>query len=308
MLKKYGSLAALCVVLASCGGGGGDGGNTQGQQDPPPTIAPPAQVVPTPSYADAHRLEAFQRTNEIRKNLGLGLFAQNEKVDIAAQAHAKYLAQNGGSHTEDPSKPGFTGVRSSDRVEAAGYSASAGSEVLTYAPGTGADQVDVLMNTLYHRLPFVAYDLVHVGVGSAVSMNDRANYVSVLVFTRPLGSLGQEAPTVPYVVWPMRNSVISRGTTENENPPPPGAGYPITINFDPRKVISVSKFEIRENGTSVLPASVLTAENDPFSLIPRSTVALSPRDPLKAATGFAVLWEGTVDGVPLSVTWGFSTK
>lgn len=298
---------SMCVVIAGCGGGG-DGGSMQPPQGVNPVVSGPATTVPPPAYSDLRRTEAFQRTNEIRNLLGIGLVAQNAKVDAAAQAHANYLGRNGGSHYEDASKPGFTGVDPGDRLLAADYSFSSAMEVLTYAPGSGADQVDLLMNTLYHRLPFVAYDFVHVGVGSAASVNNQSVTPSVLVFARPLGSLGQEAPAVPYVVWPMRGASIARGSIENESPTPPGAGYPITINFDPRKEVIVSKFELREGGTALLPATLLTSSNDPNALIPKTMNALSPKEVLKPATGFTVLWEGTVDGKPLSVSWGFSTK
>ena len=309
MIDKISLLAAsLCVaLLGGCGGGGGNdsgGGNTS----IPPVVSGPVQSVPNSSYGDGKKIEAFQRINEWRRLMGLGLLAQNSKADAAAQAHANYLAQNGVSlgHREDPTKPGFTGYDPGSRLLAAGYDYSAGSEVLAGAQLSPSEHVDGYMNTVYHRIPFIQYNYIDVGVGIESYPNGSAGIYSVIELGIPAGSGGQESPSVPYVVFPLRNATILRGSIDPEIPSPPGAGYPVSISFDPRKSVATTKFELREAGTTLVPTILLTANTD--SLVPSSMAFLSPTNILRSSSSFTALWEGTVDGTPLSVTWGFSTK
>ncbi len=302
--------ASLALVIAGCGGGGGEAGAGGGnfEQGPPP-VSGPIQSTPNGTYADARRTEAFQRVNDLRRMMGLGLLKQNSMIDVAAQSHAAYIAKNRiTGHVEEPGKPGYTGATIVQRMLAAGYDPAVGGEVATNKPASATDQVNAYINSLYHRIPFVAYNYTDIGVGSAQSTTDSTAYISVLDFAYPFGTLGQESPSTPYVVWPLRNATIDKGTMEPEVPAPPGVGYPVTISFDPRMTVSTSRFELREAGTSLIPGAVLTSSNDPNKLIPASMIALMPRDGLNPASSFTAIWEGTVDGVPVTVNWGFTTK
>ena len=109
---------------------------------------------------------------------------------------------------------------------------------------------------------FVDYSLVDVGIGEKEFPNSLAKTNSlVLDFAIKTDSIGQGAPSLPYVVWPKNGMTISALEIVNENPAPPGRGYPVSINFDRKKTYTVKKFELKEAGTTVVP-SLFTYDRD----------------------------------------------
>lgn len=296
------------LLLSACGGG---------SDEPPPAPAPsqptnpqPVTSVPLPTYTDAYRLDAFNRINEVRRLTGLGLLAQSTQLDTAAVNHANYVVINHAyGHTETYGMPGFTGQDLVSRLPAAGYVAMYSQEVLAGNLAlTGAKTVDSLMSGVYHRLPFLDYQFVDVGMGRAAYPDTPNSGAFLMEFAYRNSPGPQGAPAVPYVIWPLNGSTIDRLTLDPESPSPPGQGYPVSINVD--SILGVQKFELREAGSSTLvPAFVLTSATDANLKTPYF-MALSPRDPLKPHTTYNVTFEGTygfVERKPLSVNWSFST-
>jgi len=81
--------------------------------------------VATSTYTD-EKLIAFNQLNDDRAQCGFGKLQQNAKLDLAAQGHADWLAQNpnyGNRHVQDPStgKGVVTGMQPDDRLINAGY-------------------------------------------------------------------------------------------------------------------------------------------------------------------------------------------
>lgn len=83
-------------------------------------------------------------------------------------------------------------------------------------------------------------------------------------------------------------------------------GYPVSVHADMGATIKVRRFTIRPPGGPDLPVRLLTAEHDAET--PASAAAIIPLSPLQTATTYDVLFEGTVDGVPASRSWSFSTR
>jgi len=90
-----------------------------------------------PTYASGSvELQAFTELNNFRKMVGLGLLAQNSKIDSAAANHANYISQNIDTdltvfgHYEVATKAGYTGVAPGDRTAFTSYGPVA-SEVAT---------------------------------------------------------------------------------------------------------------------------------------------------------------------------------
>ena len=93
----------VAATLVACGGGGG-GGESAGSVTPGPiVVAPPPAVldtsimtsVPAATYAaGTGERVAYDLLNAERQRCGLGLLAQNTKLDSAAAAQLKYSISN----------------------------------------------------------------------------------------------------------------------------------------------------------------------------------------------------------------------
>ena len=326
--------SALTGVLVACGGGGG--GDTPAPP-PAPTPAPaPAPTpsapiaaqltVPTPVGYDADRLAAFNRLNEIRLSAGLGMLAQSTEMDQAAQAHAQWMVANDSfTHEEVVGSVDFTGVNWADRDEAFGYVPVEGDELI--ASGLhGAAGVDLLVNGVYHRAGILAFEPVDVGVGWFAGMSTNVSMPLVLDITRPgtdaTRGLGQSAqPSIDGVaIWPLDGAqgVPFRLGLEIPNPVPSedvlSLGTPVSMTVEESKTIASVSFVITNGATgAVVPAQLLTNQNDPNLLVPESFVAVIPLVLLDPGTTYTVVFSGSVlerlTGVSRAIdrTWSFTT-
>jgi hypothetical protein len=289
----------ILFFLSACGGGGGDESSSGASNTNNQTGIPPVTSVPVSTYAETRKSEAFQRVNEIRQQVGLGLLAQNEKLDKSSQGHAEYLALNNEfSHLQTLGKNGFTGLDPEARVFNSGYPVAAGAEIINFSKNlSGKMQIDELMAGVYHRAPLLSSSYVDVGVGNKDYLAAPNSSALVVSFAWMEGRGPQDA-NVSYVVWPRNNDVIYRTTNPPENPKSPGLGYPVSVSVNPEKAFTVSNFELRESG-NLVPAFLVSNF--------RGYSALSPRDSLKAATKYSVSFDGFLDGKPLNIDWEFST-
>lgn len=328
--------AATLATLGACGGGGG----VAPPEPPPPSPPPPAPApspapvgpiaaqlsVPTPVGYDADRLAAFNRLNEIRLAAGLGMLAQNAALDQAAQAHAAWIISNDSfTHDETSGTAGFTGVHWWNRDEALGYVPVGGWEVMA-GPVHGSQGVDLLVNTVYHRIGLLAFEPVDVGIGWTVAAASSVSMPLVLDLTCPgddvVRSLGQRAQ--PYIngvaIWPLDGAigVPLRLGSESPNPVPSQdvltLGTPISITVDNEATVNTMSFVLTDSATgSLVAARLLTEQSDPNLLVPRSYVALLPLAPLASNTTYRVAYRGTstefLSGAQqvLDRAWSFTT-
>ena len=330
-LAAAAALIAAVLSLTACGGGGGSDAPVAPPPPPPPAPAPTAPIaaqlsVPTPVGYDADRLAAFNRLNEIRLAAGLGMLAQSTAMDQAAQAHADWMIANDSfTHEETAGSPGFTGLNWPRRDEAFGYVPIEGAEVMT-GPVHGAQGVDLLINTVYHRAGMLAFEPVDVGIGWSSGVATNVSMPLVIDITRPgmdvvrgLGQAPQER-IHGVEVWPVDGArdVPLRLGLEIPNPVPSQdvltLGTPVSIIVDEIKTISVTTFVVT-SGTSgtVVPVQILTSQNDPNLSVPASFIAVIPLSALAPSTIYHVVFSGTaVDRLSgafqqIDRTWSFTT-
>ncbi|MES2887061.1 MAG: CAP domain-containing protein [Pseudomonadota bacterium] len=304
------NIATACIFISGCGGGGDD--SSPSNASPAPTTNAPTVFLPTVSvspatYSDQDLLQAFARVNEIRKQTGLGLIAQNNQLDLAAQRHTNYLvAKQGLDHFERADLPYFSGVTWTDRANAAGYTGGIIDEVALIRPVLGAQAVNDFMSTAYHRIPFLNHANFDIGMGAKPS---ESITIAGKYFVLNFGYSAyrrQGAPNTPYVVWPIPGAVTDRVEQEPESPSPRGAGYAVSIHVDPGKSLMVQSFELRENG-NVVPSYSLNSRNDPNLAGTGYVAILSPILKLKNATIYTANFKGLLDNQPLVAEWSFST-
>src|SRR5438093_5815290 len=121
---------------------------------PSASAAPTATPTPSPSPSSLANdaAEMLRVHNELRSAVGAPAVRADERVTIAAQRHAEYLARNDAlGHDETPGAPGFSGVFVRDRLAAQGYTDTTASEVATSC-STVTEGVRALWVLPYHRL------------------------------------------------------------------------------------------------------------------------------------------------------------
>jgi uncharacterized protein YkwD len=323
MNHKLLAAALLSVFLAACGGGGDTASSTPTPDSgtpttPPPTSepaddAPPQASVPAPVYASAHRLEAFNRFNEIRQAAGLGLLRQNAQLDVAAQGHSDYLSLNDlTGHYQNPAHNGFTGADFQARARAASYSAaSTVGEVMATAPGDapGAAYIDTLISTPYHRMFMLQYGYDELGVGH------NGEHPANMTFNMGR-SPGQGAPDRLFVIWPTDGAagVSLTGAPETPNPIPENNGspygYTVSIQTHELRELSVTSFTLEDQAGNIVDAKLLHHTTDTnLSTLYRASyfAALIGRSPLMANTTYTARFTGAVDGQTITHTWSFTT-
>ncbi len=317
--------------LQGCGGGSGSSASPSPGPVPSPPSPPPGPIaaqmsVPTPVGYDADRLAAFDRLNEIRLSAGLGMLAQSGLLDQAAQAHAAWIMANDAlTHVETLGSVGFTGANWWDRDEVMGYVPVEGEEVIA-APVRGAEGVDGLVNTLYHRAGMLAFEPVDVGIGWASATAAGVSMPLVIDMTRPgtdpdraVGQAAQ-ARIDGACVWPVDGArdVPLRLGTESPNPVPAQdvmtLGTPVSVTVDEESTIAVDSFVLTNIATgAVVAARLLTNASDPNQLLPRSFAALVPLDALLPGGTYQAALSGSIVGFlsgsqrSLQRAWSFTT-
>ncbi|MDP9266310.1 MAG: CAP domain-containing protein, partial [Chloroflexota bacterium] len=134
------------------------------------TVANPTPS-PTPTASSSSPAndasEMLRVHNELRAAVGAPAVRADDRVTLAAQRHAEYLAQNNAlGHDETPGAPGFSGVFVRDRLAAQGFTDANASEVAT-SFSSGTEGVRSLWVLPYHRLGLMHPQAVVVGWGHA---------------------------------------------------------------------------------------------------------------------------------------------
>ena len=334
-LAAAAALIATVLSLIACSGGGGSDAPVPPPPPPAPVPAPSpsptapiaAQLsVPTPVGYDADRLAAFNRLNEIRMAAGLGMLAQSTAMDQAAQAHADWMIANDSfTHEEVEGTVGFTGVNWPRRDEAFGYVPIEGAEVMAGSLH-GAQGVDGLINTLYHRAFMLAFEPVDVGIGWSSLAATSVSMPLVIDMSRPgtdtTRGLGQTAqPSISGVeIWPINaaHDVPLRLGLEFPNPVPSQdvstLGMPASVTVGEIRTLTVISFTMTNIVTgAVVPVRILTSQSDPNLLLPASFAAVVPLGVLAPNTAYQVTFSGSaidrLSGVVERIdrAWSFTT-
>lgn len=319
-LKLTLSLIAVSAAIAACGGGGGGGGDNNVAQPPTSsTTGQPQLTVPAPTYTNQHHLGAFNKVNEIRAKAGLGLVAQNSKLDQAAQAHADWMIQNQiTGHIETEGTPGFYGVNPADRAIKTGYNYFWISEVISYGrygdQAAGASAAQGLVDVIYHRLSMLEPSAIDMGVGAQVGYYNGTTVMSLGI---PSAGAGQPIPAGKIaVVWPTEGStnIDTAMGSENPNPVPQepveNLGYPVSVHCPVGGNLDVASFILKDHQGNTVPTVLRDNKNDPHGHFQSKgcAAALVPTSRLQAATTYTAAFNGTANGVVFAKTWSFTTR
>lgn len=333
--KNHIATIAAALLLTACGGGGGGSPATNVPPPPPP---PPVDqnalqtTVPVGTYgAGSVAAAAFSAINGARQVYGVGLYAQNAKLDVSANNHAQYISQRWGAqdfvntgHAEEGTKPGFTGVNPSDRVAFAGYAAASSGEdlaVFITADGVTSDPGIVAANTLlsgpYHRFSLFdgSRDVGIANVSARFPGEGGTNNAFVVNIGVAQG-VQVQLPAQSWVgVWPAENAdgVMYSFAGESPNPIPANngacAGYPVSLQVRQGLTLNTTSFTLVETAggapVSVQLSTVATDKNP--SLGRANTAYIIPFKPLKLGTKYTARFVGSAGNTQLDKTWSFTT-
>jgi uncharacterized protein YkwD len=274
-----------------------------------------------------NELKFFNALNTTRSTLGLAQLNRDSSLDRAATAHANYLNLNADvlnpimgqvdpstgilyGHSEDTGNPGFLAATPQARDVASGYSGVIYDEILTFGGNSavnadGTDAFNGLMNTVYHRIGMLQDNLCDIGVGSTSGTNFVAD-MGCKVNTPSLASgtlvvFPADGQVDPYPYWevglevPNPLPLLANGTP---------VGGPISVTARTGDVLVTDSFSLTQNGNAV-SSQVITLQND--NLVPANNVFLIPLAPLQLGVSYSANFNGSVNGVPVTKAWGFTT-
>ena len=310
--------ALFAALLTACGGGGGSTPSSSGDGVTPPTTpsiptTPPQPGAPTATGDTA--TDGFNWFNYRRSQIGLSVLARNSRLDIAAVGHSNYLRLNNTvAHTQTQGSPGFTGAQLSDRFAAAGYTLAqpyAYGEVISAASDrSGFYHAEELIAAIYHR--FVIFEPVfrEMGTGAATGSGNYTYFTADLATVNGYGA-GVGRGNIANYPASGQTAVPVSFFSDNESPDPvPNqneVGYPISVHADISAQLRVTTFTVRQRGgSSDLSVRLLARPSDAET--PLSAAAIIPLARLNANTVYDVSFTGTVDSVPVSRNWSFTTK
>jgi uncharacterized protein YkwD len=283
------------------------------------TPTSPTTPTPTPGSPTATgdvALDGFNWFNYRRNQLGLSSLTRDSRIDAAAAAHSDYQRLNNTvTHDETAGKPGFTGVTLADRLTAANYTLVrpyAYGEVISAATDrNGFFHAEELITAIYHR--FVIFEPVfrQMGTGSATAGGNNGYTYFTADLTTTAG-YGTGVGRGNVAVYPVnaQTAVPTNFMSDTESPDPvPNqneVGYPISVHADISSVLTVQSFTVQARGGTALSVRLLATNVDPET--PRSAAAIVPLSPLRSNTTYDVSFTGTVDAIPVSRNWSFTTK
>ena len=312
MIKPFHATLALLLagLLSACGGGG----------DSTPAPSAPANVSTLPNEQGAPAFtgntaqDGLNWINYRRAQLGVATLLANAQVSVAAQGHSDYQRTNNiVSHDQVAGKPGFTGVDLGQRLAAVGYvlgGARAYGEVISATSNnSGFYMAEELITQIYHRFVMFEPRFKEIGTGSASASN---GYTYLTADFTANNGYGPGVGSARIVVWPFHNqtAVATNFFSDLESPDPvPNAnevGYPISVHADITARLTVQSFTVSPRGGVSLTTRLLSTATDAHTS--QTVAAIVPLAVLKAATTYDVSFSGTVDGVPVTKTWSFTTK
>ncbi|TME75435.1 MAG: CAP domain-containing protein [Chloroflexi bacterium] len=266
------------------------------------TTSPTPSPTPTPAPSSLANdaAEMLRVHNDLRAAVGAPAVRADERVTIAAQRHAEYLARNDAlGHDETPGAPGFSGVFVRDRLAALGYTDTTASEVAT-SFSSGTDGVRSLWVLPYHRLGLMHPHAIVAGWGHA-EISGRKITVGVIVYDFT-------APAPDRVRAPAPAQRVA-GTYSGEEIPdvlPAGAarpvGYPIMIVFSSAREVDLRSARLTQVGGPDYAYHVVP------QLYERDYVAVVPASPLVPGARYHIRLDLTVAGADLVEEWEFESE
>ena len=253
--------------------------------------------------------EGLARTNCFRNLMGLEPAVLHPILDAASQAHSDYMQDNDIlSHSEESSKPGYTGDAVWDRIESAGYPLEGGrswAEIISWGY-SAADAVDGWVQTVYHRIPFTTPYIVEVGFGQTGSY-------SSMTFVSPYPN--GERTAVVYPIDGQRDVPIDFDSDSEWPDPAPShgvVGYPVTVTVSSNSAAGgnndyglylLDATLVDSNGTTVDCIVADPSEDEWLG----NTAFMLPKAPLSRNTTYTATMVVEWGGVEETLTARFTT-
>ena len=313
---------ALAVVLAACGGGGAESEAATGTGTAGGTAG---GTVPVADATEAAAL-ALATVNQERERCGFGRVQRQAQLDTAAGWHADYLKLRftegvAATHTEDPPRSGFKGVTAADRVQAAGYRYAQMGEYLSFAPLSstvppGDALVRAMLATVYHLAGMLDGNT---DVGVAVALADAAPSPyrqSILAWETGTPPGRQPLEPAALLTYPCSGSAGLQPYMYGESPEPftglgftagPGTGHPIYLRAPAGQRIRLTAATLTSGNGRAVPVLLYHASDDPQHLLAGHQAFVIPREALDPGSRYQAQVQGTVDGVPFSRDFVFTT-
>ena len=319
--QQIAAAAAAALALAACGGSGGDsspaapvsGGTAVTPAPTSPTSPSPLPVdASAPAQTGNIALDGRNWINFRRTQAGMPTLAQNAQIDTAAQGHSDYLRINNLiSHDQEPGRQGFTGANLSARLNAAGYTLpergfAYGEVIAGSSNGSGFFLAEELITAIYHRFVMFEPMFREIGTGAASAAGSYNTFTADFATRNGYGP-GIARGTV--VTWPFNGQaqVVPNFFSDSEEPDPiPNrneVGYPVSVHANLDATLTVQSFSVRPRGGANLEVQRV----DPLSDY-KTAVSIVPLAPLRAGTVYEASFSGTLDGVPVTRTWSFTTR
>lgn len=306
--------AALASAFLMTACGGGEDKSAVLAPTPNPTPNPPVQQG-APALTGNVATDGLNWLNFRRSQLGVSVLARSTLIDSAAQNHSDYQRINNlVSHDEIEGKTGYTGVSAQQRLEHAGYTFSGGyayGEVISASTSTsGVFLAEELITAIYHRFVIFEPRFKEIGSGSA------ANASGYNYFTTNFATTSGYGPGVAagqLVTWPFdgQTGIVRNFMSDFESPDPVEdrneVGYPVSVHANIESTLRVTSFTIKPRNGSNLNVKRLSSDSGDTHASD-SVAAIVPLAALVRSTTYDVSFVGTVDGVPVSKTWSFTTE
>ncbi|MCY0916105.1 CAP domain-containing protein [Massilia antarctica] len=312
-LHRWSSLAAglsCALAISACGGGADNPSAAQTSAS-----AALAQVPGAPIATNVTAIDGLNWINFRRAQIGMPILTRNAQIERAAQGHSDYQKSNNKvTHEQIVGAPGFTGAQLLDRLTAAGYafvpSDTAYGEVISATSNaSGFYMAEELITAIYHRFVMFEPKFKEIGTGSAANASGYTYFTSNFAANNGFGP-GMGRGNI--ATWPADGQA---GVTPNffsnyEEPDPVEnlneVGYPISVHADLDATLKVDSFTVRPRGGALLNVKLLKLGVD--SHTPKSAAAIIPLTVLAPRTVYEVSFSGTIDSLPITKTWSFTSK
>ena len=296
-------------------------------------IVIPANILPTNVQQ-----RALEYVNYYRILAGIPLLKQNPAINLAAQSHAEFYANNQkdprlyglGAHNEPSDLPGFTGENAYKRAAYFGFSGNVGEDIAPF--GDPVTNIDAWMGIVYHRNLIMGYGYTDMGFG--LVNDNRGNFGVLNIGSR---ELSYPPSRIIYTYPALGQSDVPLLFTGGESPEPlPGVqypvGYPISLYIKhPKNTVStevdlnglgyfdlfgktaqvsdnwsLATAELRDSTNQVVPTYLLHQSSD--SKLGPNVVFLIAQKPLKVSTKYFAHIAGTdSQGIAFDHSWSFTT-
>ena len=146
------------------------------------------------------------------------------------------------------------------------------------------------------------------GAGAATSARGITYFTSDLANIGLAGGLAHGG----LAVYPFNAQAgVPTGVNTDEETPDPvpninRVGYPASVHANLTSTLGVRSFTITQRGGPVLATRLLVHATDAET--PESAAAAIPLSALLPGTTYDVAFTGSVDGVPVSRSWSFTTQ